>query len=493
MKTAIIQLMTLSLILTIAHSAPAPASETAAGDWIALFDGKTLEGWKAGENSETFRVEDDMIVAHGPRSHLFYAGPVASHNFKNFELKAEVKTAPKANSGIYFHTAFQQSGWPTKGYEVQINNTHPGSGDYRELKKTGSLYSVRNLFKSPVKDNEWFTMYVRVEGRRIQIQVNDLLVVDYIEPDKPIRGSEHTGSVLSQGTFALQGHDPESKVCFRNIFVKLLPDAPRPKDTRPKAEIDYQKEISALGAADFPTVDLHVHLKGGLTLDQALAESRRTGITYGIAQNCGLGFPVTNDEGLKEYIKSLEGKPVFIGMQAEGREWVNLFSPEAIAQCDYVFTDAMTFTDEQGRRTRLWMPAEVHVDDKQQFMEMLVGKIVTILNNEPINIYVNPTFLPEVIAGEYDKLWTRERMEKVIRAAVANHVAIEINSRYRIPSPTFIKLAKKMGCKFTFGTNNPGAELGTCEYARAMVNECGLTKDDMFVPDTNEQRRARTK
>jgi histidinol phosphatase-like PHP family hydrolase len=153
----------------------------------------------------------------------------------------------------------------------------------------------------------------------------------------------------------------------------------------------------------------------------------------------------------------------------------------------------MTFTDEQGRRTRLWIPSEVHVDDKQQFMDMLVEKIVTILNNEPIDIYVNPTFLPEVIAGEYDTLWTGERMERVIHAAVANNIAIEINSRYRIPSPAFIKLAKKMGCKFTFGTNNGGADLGTCEYARDMVKECGLTTDDMFIPDTTGQKRARTK
>lgn len=485
MNKPILQFAGLCLILTMAHSDPATASETAGKDWIPLFDGKTLEGWRAGENSATFRVQDGVIVAHGPRSHLFYAGPVAGHNFKNFELKAEVKTAPKANSGIYFHTTFQQTGWPKKGYEVQINNTHPGSGSYRELKKTGSLYSVRNLFKSPVKDDVWFAMHIKVEGRRIQITVNDLLVVDYVEPDEPVRKAEYIGSVLSQGTFALQGHDPESKVCFRNIFVKLLPDAPKPKDGRPQPEIDYQKEISALGAAYFPLVDLHVHLKGGLTIEQALEKSRHTGITYGIAQNCGLGFPVTGDEGLKEYIKSLEGKPVFVGMQAEGREWVNLFSPEVIAQCDYVFTDAMTFTDEQGRRTRLWIPSEVHVDDKQQFMDMLVEKIVTILNNEPIDIYVNPTFLPEVIAGEYDTLWTGERMERVIRAAVANNIAIEINSRYRIPSPAFIKLAKKMGCKFTFGTNNGGADLGTCEYARDMVKECGLTTDDMFIPDTN--------
>ena len=37
-------------------------------------------------------------------------------------------------------------------------------------------------------------------------------------------------------------------------------------------------------------VDYHVHLKEGLTLEQALAKSRRDGIEYGIAVNCGKGF-----------------------------------------------------------------------------------------------------------------------------------------------------------------------------------------------------------
>ena len=480
MKKSVFQLMGFCLIMTLVFTSPTKAAES--NKWIPLFDGKSLTGWKANENQETFSVQDSKIVAQGRRSHLFYNGPVANHDFTNFELEAEIMTAPKANSGIYFHTTFQKTGWPEKGYEVQINNTHPGSGSYRELKKTGSLYAVRNIFKSPVKDNEWFTMHIKVQGRSIQIKLNDLLVVDYIEPEKPIRRDEHTGSVLSHGTFCLQGHDPESKVCFRNIYVKILPDSPMPKDTRSQSEIDYQNEISKLSAEYFPLVDLHIHLKGGLTIDEALAKSRQTGITYGIAQNCGLGFPVTDDEGLKHFIKSLEGKPFFIAMQAEGREWVNLFSPEVIAQCDYVFTDAMTFTDHKGRRMRLWMQNEVHVDDKQQFMDMLVGKIVTIMNDEPIDIYVNPTFLPRLIAKEYDALWTRERMEKVIQAAVKNNVAIEINSRYKLPSPAFIKLAKKMGAKFAFGTNNGSAELGTCEYARKMVKECNLKKKDMFVP-----------
>jgi hypothetical protein len=77
---------------------------------------------------------------------------------------------------------------------------------------------------------------------------------------------------------------------------------------------------------------------------------------------------------------------------------------------------------------------------------------------------VNPTFLPNAIAVDYDRLWTPERMQKVIDAAKRNDVAIEINNTYRLPSPAFIKAAKKAGVKFSFGTNNGDRKLGRLEY-----------------------------
>ena len=159
-----------------------------------------------------------------------------------------------------------------------------------------------------------------------------------------------------------------------------------------------------------------------------------------------------------------------------------MFSPEWMAKFDYIFTDSMTWTDDKGRRMRLWIPREVHVDDEQQFMDMLVRKTVGIISSEPIDIYVNPTFLPAVIAEKYDELWTEERMAKVIAAAVANDVAIEINARYRLPSIRFIRQAKQAGAKFTCGTNNGGRDLGTLEYCKRAIRECGLTKDDFFTP-----------
>ena len=186
-------------------------------DWISLFDGKTLTNWKVGQNAGTFSVENGSIVANGDVAHLFYNGDVNMHNFKNFEFKADVMTTPGSNSGIYFHTAFQERGWPAKGYEVQVNNTHT---DWR---KTGSLYGIDDVKEVSVKDNEWFTEHIIVQGKRVVIKINGKTVVDYTEPENVDRKGDSL-RVFSNGTFALQGHDPKSKVYFKNLVVKILPD-----------------------------------------------------------------------------------------------------------------------------------------------------------------------------------------------------------------------------------------------------------------------------
>ena len=194
------------------------SSHTSQDGWVSLFDGKSLANWKVGENASTFSVENGTIVAHGPTAHLFYEGDVHQHNFKNFEFKADVMTTPGSNSGIYFHTEYQESSWPKKGYEVQVNNSHT---DWR---RTGSLYAVQDVKEVYVKDNEWFTESFKVEGKHVIVKINDKTVVDYTEPDNVKREAGSEGRVLSSGTFALQGHDPNSKVYFKNIMVKVLPD-----------------------------------------------------------------------------------------------------------------------------------------------------------------------------------------------------------------------------------------------------------------------------
>jgi uncharacterized protein Usg len=471
-------------LLALLLAAPT-AAQTLVGEtdgWISLFDGNSLAGWKANEQSSSFTVEDGQIVARGGRSHLFYSGFADRADFKNFEFVAEVKTRPGANSGVFFHTAWQPSGWLDQGFEVQVANTYHGPDGYRENKKTGSLYGVRNVYKQLVNDNEWFRLNIVVRGKQVQIRLNEMLVVDYIEPDPPFLADPQCRRALGHGTFALQGHDPDSTTYFRNLRVRPLPDnVPQLSNEKPEVDENF-REIIQLSAGNFPVVDYHVHLKGGLTIEQALANSRRLGIFYGIAINCGQGFPVHSDESVQQYLASMKGQPCYVALQGEGREWMTLASPASIARFDYCFTDAMTFTDDNGKRMRIWIPEEIGViPDKQAFMEMYVKRIEGVLH-EPIDIYANATFLPQQIAAEYETLWTPERMRRVIDAAVRNDVAIEINNRYRIPSATFIKTAKAMGATFSFGTNNADANLARLEYPIQMVRECGLGWQDFFVP-----------
>jgi len=216
----IIIMRKLSCVLTIMGCllAGMAMAQKNSNEWISLFDGKSLNDWKVGENASTFTVDSGMIIAHGPVAHLFYNGNVQNHNFKNFHFKAEVMTTPGSNSGIYFHTAFQNAGWPSKGYEVQVNNSHT---DWR---RTGSLYAVVDVKDVLVKDNVWFTEEIIVQGKKVTTKVNGKVVVEYTEPDNAQRPADMSGRMLSNGTFALQGHDPNSKVYFKNLVVKVLPD-----------------------------------------------------------------------------------------------------------------------------------------------------------------------------------------------------------------------------------------------------------------------------
>ena len=233
----------------------------------------------------------------------------------------------------------------------------------------------------------------------------------------------------------------------------------------------------------FQLIDLHVHLKGGFTMEDAVKKSVQEGIKYGIVVNCGIGFPVHTDSQIDSVLNEMKKYPQFYkGMQAEGREWLTNFSLKSIKKFDYVFTDAMTFTDAKGRRNRIWLKDETWIDNEEQFMDYLVNTLVKILNTEPINIYVNPTFLPAQMQDRYSTFWTTERMDRVIQAAKRHNIAIEINNRYKIPSADFIMRAKKAGVKFTIGTNNVDSNFSRADYALEMINKCGLTEKDFYLP-----------
>ncbi len=198
--------------------------------WRELFNGKDLAGWKANADPGAFTIVDGAIKAHAThpsnRGHLFYAGQRAEglEPFKNFELEAIVRGEPGANSGIFFHTDMETRDGRLhlkNGYEVQLNSSAT------ERRKTGSLYAIVDIDKSPVDEAQWFTVKISVRDRRIVIQINGQTTVDYTEPPGVVaqRPADRKGRVLKPegGAIALQAHDDKSTFYFKSIRVRPLP------------------------------------------------------------------------------------------------------------------------------------------------------------------------------------------------------------------------------------------------------------------------------
>ncbi len=233
-------------------------------------------------------------------------------------------------------------------------------------------------------------------------------------------------------------------------------------------------------AEDKQTIaDLHFHWESKSDLDRLITENAAQGVKLGITAEGGDNWGINNDERLTAFLAKLDGKPVYRGLQVYSRSWISQYSPRALAQLDYVAADALLFPDS-GRTIALWDP-KVSFADAEGFMERYVQYNLKVLS-EPINIWSNPTYLPESLQPQYDRLWTPRRMAQLIEAAVKNKVAIEINSKYGIPSVTFLKLAKQQGARFSFGSNRHDDEPGNLDYCLKISKELGLTPAEIYVP-----------
>ncbi|MDQ8180233.1 DUF1080 domain-containing protein [Pelagicoccus sp. SDUM812005] len=254
-------------------------SSLSAQNWVSLFDGKSFEGWRINERPESWAIEDGALVTRGERSHIFYDGEVANHDFRNFVFEAEVMTSPGSNSGIYVHTRFQDEGWPAAGYECQVINSNPaGPAKYVERKMTGSIYAVRNVWKAPASDNVWFKYRIHVSGKTIRTYIDGRLICEYTEPENAWRPDDKKQRLLSSGTFALQAHDPGSVVRFRNIRVKLLPDDAKSSGMAEK-DREFDRLLTQFANSNHPLIDIGISTPSLDYAAEQASESRMLGVS----------------------------------------------------------------------------------------------------------------------------------------------------------------------------------------------------------------------
>jgi hypothetical protein len=246
---------------------------------------------------------------------------------------------------------------------------------------------------------------------------------------------------------------------------------------------------------EYRGTDFHVHLDNS-TVDKALELSRERRVKLGIVEHAGTQenhYPtlLSSDADLRRYLATLEGKPVFKGLQAEYTDWMSCFSPSALAQIDYILTDAMTLPGKDGRRAKLWTPEgaqQVDLTDKQAFMDRFVDWHVEVMAREPFDIFANTTWLPAGMLEEWELYWTEPRMMKVINASLKYGIALEISASYKIPKLPFLKLAKAAGAKFSFGSNGRYPNMAKLDYPFEMARQLDLKPAGMFSPAPDGQK-----
>ena len=261
------------------------------------------------------------------------------------------------------------------------------------------------------------------------------------------------------------------------------------------ATLAARSAAAADGTLDFPLVDYHVHLDNS-TIDKVLPLAAERHVKFGIVEHAGTKenkYPrvLSNDDELLSFIKGLDGKGVYRGVQAEWTDWMGCFSPQALARLDYVLTDAFTFPGPEGRRHKLWekeAEAAIDMSNHEAFMDRFVDWHVQIMATEPIDILANASWLPGPLLPSYDALWTDRRVQKVVDAALKYKVAIEISASYQLPRLPFLRQAKQAGAKFSFGSNGRYPAMGKLDYSIATAQALGLKASDMFTPAPDGQK-----
>ncbi len=399
-----------------------PTASMATGAWIQLINGKDMSGWKASENKETWSVTPEgYLQAVGKRSHLFYEGEHLKSGFKNFEFEAQVRTFKLANSGIYFHTKYQESGWPGQGIEIQVNNSHIGEGDYIELKRMGSLYGVRNVYKTFAQDDEWMTVKARVDNDRVQIWVNGIKTVDYVQSERKMGGIKK----LSTGTFCLQGHDPNSKMQYRSFKVRRLSDEAS-SNLAPLTYAPWQDSLLKYQGQQFAFIDLNPNTNFS---PEDLAK-----YTY----TTGINVALLKSPKATKALAEAKKLPLFTGIKVNVETLASLKANTA----DYVIGES---TGLESARA--------------------------LLNSQKIKVW-----------SDKGQDLNTDQADALLDLAKQNNVAIEIDNISKSPSIAVLRKAKAKGCKFTFAGLVPADKLTQSLYVVEAIKGAKLSYKDQYVP-----------
>ena len=176
---------------------------------VKLFNGKDLTGWKVHGTEKWYVDKGELVCESGPDKQYGYL--VSDKDFKNFELKVEFKQESNGNSGVFFHCSIE--GTKISGWQAEVAPLNKSTGGIYESYGRGWLIKPEAAKEKFLKEGEWNTMVVRMEGNTVKTWLNGEQMI--------VLEDEKIGS--SVGKIALQIHDGGGvKVRWRKVEVKEL-------------------------------------------------------------------------------------------------------------------------------------------------------------------------------------------------------------------------------------------------------------------------------
>lgn len=229
-------------------------------------------------------------------------------------------------------------------------------------------------------------------------------------------------------------------------------------------------------------VDYHIHIRGGMTPELGAERENAWIVRSSAMDNHGREWDTKTNAQLDRFAeraKAVSAK-MPVGIQVNDRDWFRQIMPETLVKFDFILADTMIYGKRpDGRDNRLWQPQ--NIDDPEKWMKGYFAHCMQVLG-EPISILANPTYLPMELADRYDSLWTDERMRQFIGKAVERGIALEIQAGSPYPRPKFLLMAKSMGAKFSFGTNNFDARLKDLSRWLETITWLDLQVSDIWTP-----------
>ena len=182
-----------TVLVMLAAAVAATTAFAADDNWVDMFNGENLDGWKSEGGTAKYTVEDGMIVGttvDGSPNTFLCRGP-----YSDFVFVCEVKCDTPLNSGIQFRSHVwkkdieqymkrgQSNIGVVYGYQCEISPDKPHRcghvWDEHRRRTWLDTFKDKKGASNPYKVGEWNRYRIKVEGNHIETWINGKKVADF--------------------------------------------------------------------------------------------------------------------------------------------------------------------------------------------------------------------------------------------------------------------------------------------------------------------------